>query len=249
MRCIGDAFTGLSGPIAPGKLVTLMGPGIGPDVPATEQIDATGKVAVGLNGVNVYFNGIAAPLLSASSTQIEAVVPFENLDPVEFPTSTVAILKNGVEIDSPPVPVVAVAPVLLADAQGCISGFNSDGTLNNAANPAALGSFIVIFGEGAGLMNPAITGGIGNGQSQIVAPVTAVLVDPTPPSIFRADGPGPIQSQPAATLYAGDTPGLVEGIFQLDLLLPSSFRIGQERLSVHIGSSILTPCVWVKPAN
>ncbi len=49
----------------------------------------------------------------ASATQIEAVVPFENLDPVEFPTSTVAILKNGVEIDGPPVPVAAVAPVHL----------------------------------------------------------------------------------------------------------------------------------------
>src|SRR6202012_735339 len=27
VRCVADALTGLSGPIAPGKLVTLMGPG------------------------------------------------------------------------------------------------------------------------------------------------------------------------------------------------------------------------------
>ncbi len=105
MRCVADAFTGFSGPIAPGKLVNLMGPGIGSEVPATQQLDATGKVAVGLNGVNVYFNGIAAPLLSVSANQIEAVVPFENLDPVEFPTSTVVILKNGSEIVGSPVPV------------------------------------------------------------------------------------------------------------------------------------------------
>ncbi len=73
-------LTGLSGPIAPGKLVKLLGLGIGPDMPATMQLDSTGKVAVGLNGVNVYFNGIAAPLLSVSPNEIDAVVPFENMD-------------------------------------------------------------------------------------------------------------------------------------------------------------------------
>ncbi len=87
----------------------------------------------------------------------------------------------------------------MTDTHGCISGFNSDGTLNSSANPAALGWPIAIFGEGAGQMSPAVTGGIGNGKSQIVAPVTALLVDPTPFPPFGADGPGPMKTQPAAT--------------------------------------------------
>jgi uncharacterized protein (TIGR03437 family) len=247
VRCVADAFTGLSGPIAPGKLVRLMGPGVGSDTPATQQLDSTGKVAVGLSGVNVYFNGIAAPLLSVSATQIEAVVPFENLDPVEFPTSTVAILKNGQEIDGPPMPVVPVAPVLLTDTKGCVSGFNSDGTLNGSAHPAMLGTFIAIFGEGAGRMNPAITGGIGNGQSHIVASVTAIA---------RNGGPfSPPLDTTVIALYAGDVPGFVEGLFQLNLLLPGSLPVLvpaaglQTGLQVVLGGTPLNTCVWVKPAN
>ena len=46
VRCVADEITGLSGPIAPGKLVKLLGQGIGPDTPATMQLDSTGKVAV-----------------------------------------------------------------------------------------------------------------------------------------------------------------------------------------------------------
>ncbi len=249
VRCVADAFTGLTGPIAPGKLVTLMGPGIGPDVPAMEQIDGSGKVAVGLNGVNLYFNGIAAPLLSVSSNQIEAVVPFENLNPVEFPTSTVAILKNGMEIDGPPVPVAATASALLMDSQGCISGFNSDGTLNTQANPATLGSFVAIFGEGAGLMSPAVTGGIGNGQSRILAASAANLSGPS----LEAVGVGPL-TPPLTILYAGDVPGFVEGLFEMNLQLPTSyamgtFSTGQEQINVTIGNSTVFACVWLKPAN
>jgi uncharacterized protein (TIGR03437 family) len=149
----------------------------------------------------------------------------------------------GVEIDGPPVPVVATAPALLTDSHGCISGFNSDGTLNSSTNLATPGSFIAIFGEGAGLMNPAVTGGIGNGQSKILAANTANLNE------FGITGSG----SPLTILYAGDVPGFVEGLFEMNLQLPTSLvQTSQTEFSVNImigNSPAVSVCVWVKHAN
>ncbi len=145
---------------------------------------------------------------------------------MEFPTSTVAILKNGVEIDGAPVPVAAAAPALYADSLGCLTSFNADGTVNSAAHPAALGSSILVFGEGAGLMSPAVTGAIGNGQSRILGSAAASLYLPGFP------GMGFPVTAPASILYAGDVPGYVEGVFELQIMLPASFGIGQQKLQV-----------------
>ncbi len=145
-----------------------------------------GRSRWAFNGVNVYFNGIAAPLLSVSANRrLEAVVPFENLDPVEFPTSTVVILNNGSEIVGSPLPV-SRRRVFAShrDSNGCLSAFNSYGTLNSSKNPAALGSFIAIFGEGAGLIrNPRLPAQLGtwpNSDLSLRSPPRSI--DPTAPS-------------------------------------------------------------------
>ena len=193
--------------------------------------------------MNVYFNGIAAPLLSASLNEIDAVVPFENLDPVEFPTSTVAILKNGVEIDGSPVPVAAVAPALYADSLGCLTSFNADGTVNSAVHPAALGSSILVFGEGAGQMSPAVTGAIGNGQSRILGSVGAFLFP------ARISWHGLSGHCGRTDSLCGRCSGYVEGVFELQIMLPASFGIGQQKLQVGVGGVGATYCIWLKNVN
>lgn len=70
----GDAFK-----IAPGTLVMIMGERLS-DV--TESVDLTKVESLPrkLGGVQVFFDGIAAPLLFVSPTQINAQVPFEVYD-------------------------------------------------------------------------------------------------------------------------------------------------------------------------
>ena len=66
----------LSGRISPGELISLYGPGVGPSTPVIAAADNSGFYPKSLGGVEVTFDGIAAPLLYVSSSQINAVVPF-----------------------------------------------------------------------------------------------------------------------------------------------------------------------------
>lgn len=74
MRCEWRKLS--AGAVAPGEIVTLIGPGIGPDQASGAQLDSEGRVATSFGDVTVSIAGIAAPLLYVSKNQINAVVPF-----------------------------------------------------------------------------------------------------------------------------------------------------------------------------
>lgn len=64
--------------LAPGELVTIGGSLLGPSTGVSGGIDpVSGKLVTQLAGTTVTFNGVAAPLLYASATQINAIVPYE----------------------------------------------------------------------------------------------------------------------------------------------------------------------------
>lgn len=69
--------SGLSQPVAPGEIVTLVGVGMGPAQFVTAQLDQTGSVATQLSGAQVLFDGTPAPLVYVSATQSAAIVPYE----------------------------------------------------------------------------------------------------------------------------------------------------------------------------
>ena len=80
----------LDGPVAPGELVTIFGANIGPSAPAGgELVDQRVSSSVGNTGVT--FDGVAAPLLYASATQINTIVPFG----VAGPTTKVQVMYQG----------------------------------------------------------------------------------------------------------------------------------------------------------
>lgn len=135
------------------------------------------------------------------------------------------------ELLGPTTPVVPLAPVLVTTSEGCVAAVNPDGSINSATYPASLGSVVSVFGEGAGLMNPAVTGGIGQGASQIVAPVVAELQE----SGTGLPGLGFPVTAPITVVYAGDAPAEVEGVFQLNLKLPDSFPTGKQLIQINVG--------------
>jgi uncharacterized protein (TIGR03437 family) len=65
-----------SATIAPGELITLYGTYLGTPAGAVPPASADGVVPVEYLGTSVSVNGVAAPLLSVSPSQINAVVPF-----------------------------------------------------------------------------------------------------------------------------------------------------------------------------
>ncbi|HXS97846.1 MAG TPA: SBBP repeat-containing protein [Candidatus Limnocylindrales bacterium] len=197
-----NAASGAASTVAPGEIVTLRGYGLGP---ATAAV-ATGQAPVTqLGGTQVTFGGIAAPMSSAQSQQVTVQVPWE----IAGQASTeVVVTYNG----GPPAGTSGSVPVVVAAAApGIFAVANSDGTQNSPSNPSKMGSFVTIYGTGAGVTNPVgITGGFW--------PITPSLPALTLPVSVTVAGTN------AMVLYAGSAPTLESGYFQINVALPSDLQ-------------------------
>ena len=197
----------LEGPVAPGELVTIFGVDLGPSAGAPSELNGD-FFAKTVGGTQVTFSGTVAPLLFASSTQINAVVPFG----VTGPTTEVQVLQEGNTVASTTVAVQPSSPALFAfnasgGGQGAI--LNHDLSVNSRTNPAAPGSVVVLFGTGGGLTMPASTDGLLTPSS------LPYLVPMLPVSVS-------IDNKPAQVLYAGAAPGLVAGVIQINAVVPDN---------------------------
>ena len=76
-QLIANAAGGAAGAIAPGERIAIYGQGLGPDQTATSRMDAAGQLPRSLAGTEVYFDGLAAPVLRADSYQVFVQVPYE----------------------------------------------------------------------------------------------------------------------------------------------------------------------------
>lgn len=204
-----NAGSFVGGSVAPGELVTFFGSGIGPASAATPTAGTATSTA--LAGISVMFGGTAAPLLYAGPNQINAIAPFE----ISGGTSTlVSIANSSGTATQMTVPVVAAAPGMFTSngsgtGQGAI--LNQDTSINSAANPAARGSIVVLYANGAGQTNP---GGVDGQVSAAPLPVPVLPVTVT------------IGGAAAQVLYAGPAPGLVAGVLQVNCRVPATINPG-----------------------
>ena len=210
---------GNSTAVAPGEVVTIAGSNLGPATPAGIQLDAYGNVATTLAGTQVLFNGVASPLISASAGQVNAVVPFG----VAVGTAQIQVQYQG--LFSAPFPVtVASAAIEILSSAGQAIVVNQDGSPNSPLNPAAPGSVVTLLASGAGQLSP---GGI---DGAIVSPGN--LPQPVLPVMAQIGG------QPADVEYAGGAPGMVEGVIQVNLQIPTATQTGAAvPLVLQVGDS------------
>jgi uncharacterized protein (TIGR03437 family) len=166
----GASYEGLSA-VTPGQLVTLFGRGLGPaNLLSFETGDSLPST---VDGTEVLFNGLRAPILAAHSSQLNVVAPL-GVEPLVW----LEVKRNGERIYlrhlrwfiNNPDPLIQVTDagtatpspdsrhLLLADA------LNEDGTRNSAENPALPGSQVTVFATGLGnLETPVPDGGYGDG--------------------------------------------------------------------------------------
>lgn len=192
--------------ISPGQVVTLFGKGIGPEQLVSYSFDDRGMVSTVAGGARVLFDGVPAPVLYASATQVSAVVPYFG---AIRPTTHVQAEYGGVRSDPLEMPVSATAPGLFAadfsgKGQGAI--LNEDGGRNSAAAPAKAGSIVVLWGTGEGVTDPP--GVDGRAAVDVVPkPVASVAVE--------------IGGVPASIEYAGAAPGNIPGLIQINARVPA----------------------------
>jgi uncharacterized protein (TIGR03437 family) len=208
-----NAASGAASTVAPGEIVTLHGYGIGP---ATAIATSSQTPVNQLAGTQVTFGGVAAPVFSAQSQQVTVQVPWE----IAGQTSTEITVSYGGQT------AVASAPAVVAmAAPGIFAVTNADGTVNSSSNPAKAGDSITIYGTGGGLTNPlGITGGFWS--------ITASLPTLTLPVSVTIGGTN------AMVLYAGSSPTLESGYFQINVALPSGLPASSAvNLVVTVGGS------------
>jgi uncharacterized protein (TIGR03437 family) len=138
----------------------------------------------------------------------------------------VQVNDNGAVSSPFNVHVVAASPAIfpLGNGQGAI--LNQDYAVNGPDHPAAPGSYIFIFGTGAGQTNPAGVNGVINGSNPASLPVPVGAVSLT-------IGGVPVPANDIA--FAGDAPYSVDGFFQVDAKIPANVRSGPQPVVLTIG--------------
>jgi uncharacterized protein (TIGR03437 family) len=203
------------GAVSPGENIYIKGTGLGPATLTMGQLGQNGLVLTTIANTQVMFDTIRAPIIYVSATQTSVMVPYEVFG---RPQTSVTISYQGVASDPVVYNVVPVAPGIYTlnmagSGQGAM--FNQDGhTVNGPSTPAAKGSVIALYLTGEGPTAPqgvdgAITPADGSQLKHPLATVTATV--------------GGI---PATVYYAGSAPGIVNGISQINVVIPSNAPSG-----------------------
>jgi uncharacterized protein (TIGR03437 family) len=162
---------------------------------------------VGFHGApeTVMIAGVAAPVLYAGPTQINVQIPFEAIAgrvDLTLPAENLTIQ----------LPITRSLGIFTTDGVHA-AAVNQDGTVNSAANPAAMGSFVTLYATGAvwpyGMPDGAIS-------------TAAARLNQEQNGFQMVDLPAGI---PQELLYAGAAPEIIDGVFQINLVVPNGVVI------------------------
>jgi len=214
-----------------GGLFSIYGKRLGPSTGVVAAFDATGHLPKQLAGTTVTVNGIPAPLLYVSATQINATVPFE-LDGQG--NGTVTVQYNSGASDSFSQAFGYFAPTVFSTPQGnqrYAVALNQDATPNSQQNPAKAGSVVTIYATGTGGTSPA-----GEDGKQAGLPLKYTVL----PISITIDGQagGTLYSEAAQVLYAGSAPYLVEGTTQINFRIPADAPNSVSYFSLSMGAGL-----------
>lgn len=226
IHAITDGASFVSGPLAPLSLFTIWGDNLGPRTPAPLELTGSGSIGNMLADTQVLVNGVPAPLLMVSANQINAIIP--GAIPAGS-SASIQVVRQGAKSDPVTFQVASAAPAIFtADSSGLGQGaiLNQDTSYNSAQNPAAAGSLVSIFLDGAGLSTPAQADG---------SIATQVLADI--PKLNQAVSVQ-IGGNPAEISYAGPAPGAVAGLTQVNARIPAGTPSGPASVTVSVGTVI-----------
>jgi uncharacterized protein (TIGR03437 family) len=190
--------------VAPGEIITIFGTGLGPKVGVAGKVVANGALQKQVSGVQVLFDGTAAPLFFVQDQQINVQVPYGVAGASD---TLLTIINDGVAKGSVRVPVRSAIPGLLTIASGTgqAIALNENGISNSDANPAARGSVVTLYATGDGQLGPDAIDGV---PASPASTNYGVAVD--------FDGYG------GEVLYAGRAPGFI-GLMQINVRIPVEF--------------------------
>jgi hypothetical protein len=96
--------------VSPGELLTILGTNLGPNDAASFQMESGGRVSTELSGTQVFFGGVAAPVLYTSFGRVDVLVPFV----VAKPSTQLVVQHGGRRSAGISMPVSDAAPALFS---------------------------------------------------------------------------------------------------------------------------------------
>jgi len=231
----------VSGSATPNELISLYGEGLGPSTPLSGVV-VNAVLTTSLGGVQVQFDGVAAPLLYVGPNQINAIVPSgiagQSSTTVNISTPTGQI--TGIVLS-----VAASIPEVFAypGPGNAAYALNQDGTLNSITNPAAPGSIVSVWAAGGGA----------SGNPEADGAITGGTVYPLQLPLLVGNGiPGEVSILPVLNpviapqvQYSGDAPDLVKGAIQVNFQIPqqtgSPSPAGPFMFYLQVGSAVSDP--------
>jgi uncharacterized protein (TIGR03437 family) len=214
--------------MAPRQLLTVFGTGLGPEPAQGIVLDGGLRAAPqpapypslllgNFSGAipNATLTGTALPVIHSSPTQVTVQAVSAT------PASRQYLLYfawQGLQLIHPtPISVTPAAPGIFG-ADGLAAAVNEDGSRHSEANPAPPGSVVQLYATGLGALN----GTLANGEfAAALLPATAAV------NIT-------IGGEPAEVSYAGAAPGLIGGVYRIDVRIPSTLAAGRHVISVQV---------------
>jgi uncharacterized protein (TIGR03437 family) len=161
-------------------------------------------------------NGIAAPLLYASPTQINFQVPFE----ASPGSALIAVSVGGAAAGSITVPLFAAVPGIFLQRGGYAAVVNQDGSINSADRPAPVNSIVSAYVTGLGNVTPAVGSGTA-APGDILSTISGVTAT--------------IGGLAANVAFAGLAPGFA-GLYQVNIQ-PPQMAAGTYDLRIFVSGS------------
>jgi uncharacterized protein (TIGR03437 family) len=213
--------------VSPGLNIVIYGSNMGPATLANYQIGSSGSFATTVAGTQVLFDSVPAPLIYTKSTQVSVMVPYE----LEGRTTTSMVVSyNGVASTPLQLRIVESAPGIYTinqsgTGQGAI--LNQNGTVNGPTSPEVAGNVIQIYATGEGQTSPAgVDGGITPSRPPFPAPILPVTVNI-----------GGQEVQSTNITYAGEAPGLISGVLQVNAVIPAGVPSGPAAVIIRVGGA------------
>ena len=224
---IQNAASSIPTSLSPGLNILIYGTNMGPATLTPFVVGANGTLSTNVAGTQVTFDGIPAAIIYTRNTLVSVMVPYEVAGRV---STSLVVTYNGASSTPLQLRVVDTVPGIYSltqtgSGQGAI--LNQNGTVNGAGNPESTGNYIQIFGTGEGQTSPA-------GVDGAILPNRLPLPVPTAPASVTIGG----ITVPASDInYAGEAPGLVSGVFQVNAKIPAGVGPGAVPVVVRWGGA------------
>ena len=205
-------FTPITNAYAPGELVSLYG-----NFGVSAQTAQTLPIATALGGVQVFVNGLAAPVDYVSPNQINAWIPYE-ISGDYFATFQVEV--NSSKSNTVTVYADNSSPgiyTLTESGLGAGAIQHADYSLVTEASPAVPGETVLLYMNGLGTVTPAVADGAAAGSGDSLSYSDEYNAG----NIFINLDDGTGNLPPVDVAFAGLTPDSA-GLYQVNFTLPTS---------------------------